>query len=570
MTTVDLEKLREEVTAIAELTNFSRASLIPVLRNIKEKYRGIDGEAMQVVADILGMHPVEVDAVSTFYAFLQPETQGRFVFRLCRTYSCELAGKEEVAAQLQRDLGIGFGETSADGAFSLEWANCMGMCDQGPALLVNEEVYAHLTPARASEIVADYRRVVEDEAAGRSVDTRPAGLEVADIKGAANELTFSIIPAGDGLAKALAMSRVDIIDMVRDSKLKGRGGAGFPTGIKWNLAAAEKRTPKYLMCNADEGEPGTFKDRLILSDHADLVMEGMTIGARAIGASLGLIYLRAEYGYLRPHLNEVIRRRKEAGLLGQDIGGIEGFNFNIMVAMGAGAYVCGEETALIESLEGFRGEPRNRPPFPVVSGFLNRPSVVNNVETLAWVPCILSKGVEWFKSIGTENSTGHKLFSVSGDCARPGVYEFPFGITVAQLLKEVGGENAKAVQIGGASGRCVPEKDFERRLAFEDIPTGGSVIVVGPDRDMLALAHNLLHFFVDESCGQCTPCRLGNGKLLEGAEMLRDGTCTADYLEELKGLANTMQVASKCGLGQTSSVAFMSILEHFGDEIHAR
>jgi [NiFe] hydrogenase diaphorase moiety large subunit len=390
------------------------------------------------------------------------------------------------------------------------------------------------------------------------------------IKTQTNQLTFSTIPTNEGLNKALAMPRVDIIDMVRDSKLKGRGGAGFPTGIKWNFAAAEKRVPKYIMCNADEGEPGTFKDRLILSEYADLVMEGMTIGARAIGASLGLIYLRAEYGYLRKHLEDVVKERKAAGLLGQNIGGIEGFNFNIMVAMGAGAYVCGEETALIESLEGFRGEPRNRPPFPVVSGFLNRPSVVNNVETLAWVPCILAKGVDWFKSIGTSNSTGHKLFSVSGDCEKPGVYEFPFGITVAELLAEVGGSDAKAVQIGGASGRCVPKKDFERRLAFEDIPTGGSIIVIGPGRDMLDLAHNIMDFFVDESCGQCTPCRLGNAKLLEGVEMLKEGICTDVYMDELKGLANTMQVASKCGLGQTSSVALLSILEHFGDEIYGR
>ncbi len=390
------------------------------------------------------------------------------------------------------------------------------------------------------------------------------------IKTQGNTLTFSAIPAGEGLRKALAMPRVDIIDMVRDSKLKGRGGAGFPTGIKWNFAAAEKRTPKYVMCNADEGEPGTFKDRLILSEYADLVMEGMTIGGRAIGASLGLIYLRAEYAYLRKHLEDTIKRRKAENLLGQNICGVEGFNFNIMVAMGAGAYVCGEETALIESLEGFRGEPRNRPPFPVVSGFLNRPSVVNNVETLAWVPCIMVNGVDWFKSIGTNNSTGHKLFSVSGDCEKPGVYEFPFGITVADLLKEVGGSDAKAVQIGGASGRCVPKKDFERRLAFEDVPTGGSVIVIGPGRDMLDLAHNIMDFFVDESCGQCTPCRVGNDKLLKGVEMLKAGTCSDEYLDELKGLANTMQVASKCGLGQSSSVALLSIIEHFGDEIHGR
>jgi len=383
-----------------------------------------------------------------------------------------------------------------------------------------------------------------------------------------NELTFASIPPGEGLKKALEMSRVDIIDTVRDSKLKGRGGAGFPTGVKWNFAAAEKHPRKYIICNADEGEPGTFKDRLILSEYPELVLDGMTIGARAMNAALGLIYLRAEYGYLRAHLEEAIRARREAGLLGEDIGGIKGFDFDIMVAMGAGAYVCGEETALIESLEGFRGEPRNRPPFPVVSGFLSRPSVVNNVETLAWVSCIFAKGVDWFKSVGTDISAGHKLFSISGDCERPGVYEFPFGITVAELLEEVGGEDAKAVLIGGASGRCVPRSQFERHLAFEDIATGGSVVVFSPKRDMLAVAHNLLDFFVDESCGQCTPCRLGNGKLLEGVEMLQAGTCTLEYLNDLKALANTMQVAAKCGLGQTSSVAFLSILEHFGDEIH--
>jgi [NiFe] hydrogenase diaphorase moiety large subunit len=566
MVAAELAQLRKEVEEVAARTNFSRASLIPILRKVKQKYHGIDSEAMQLIADVLGIHSAEVDAVATFYSFIQPDLQGQFIFRLCRTYSCELAGKEEVAKQLEKELGIGFGQTTADGAYSLEWANCMGMCDQGPAMLVNEDVYSQLTPGKISEIVADYRKRVAAGEDGHQPEVHADGEHMK----ARNELTFSKIRPGDGLKKALTMTRADIIDTVRDSKLKGRGGAGFPTGIKWNFAAAERRSPKYVMCNADEGEPGTFKDRLILSQYPDLVMEGMTIAGRAIGAPLGLIYLRAEYGYLRPHLEAVIKRRTEANLLGDNIVGVQGFNFRIMVAMGAGAYVCGEETALIESLEGFRGEPRNRPPFPVVSGFLNRPSIVNNVETLAWVPCILSKGIDWFKSIGTEISTGHKLFSVSGDCKNPGVYEFPFGLTINELLRQVGGEDAKAVQIGGASGRTVPKKDFERKLSFEDIPTGGSIIVIGPDRDMLELAHNMLDFFVDESCGQCTPCRLGNAKLLQGVEMMKAGTCTPEYCEELMGLANTMQTASKCGLGQTSSVAFMSILEHFGDECHGR
>ena len=366
------------------------------------------------------------------------------------------------------------------------------------------------------------------------------------------------------------MSRPDIIDTVSASGMKGRGGAGFPTGMKWNFAGSEKGDEKYVICNADEGEPGTFKDRVILTEFPDLVFAGMTIAGRAIGASLGIVYLRGEYTYLRSHLNAVIKKRRAAGLLGENVGGVQGFDFDIIVALGAGAYVCGEETALIESLEGFRGEPRNRPPFPVVAGFRNCPTTVNNVETLASAACIFAKGVDWFKSFGTDRSTGFKLFSISGDCEKPGVYEFPFGITVEDLLKEVGGSDAKAVQIGGASGTCVPRKDFSRQMAFEDIPTGGSVIVFGPGRDMLDVAENFLEFFVDESCGQCTPCRLGNVKMLEAVQPLKDGTCSAEYIAELRELNVTMQVASKCGLGQTSSNAFMSILDHFGDEIMNR
>jgi len=395
-------------------------------------------------------------------------------------------------------------------------------------------------------------------------------VTTASIESQGNALTYATIEADAGLRAAAAVSRPDIIDTVSASGLKGRGGAGFPTGMKWNFCAAEKAEQKYIICNADEGEPGTFKDRVILTRFADLVLEGMTIGGRAIGATLGIVYLRAEYRYLRPHLVEVIKRRREQGLLGRNVMGVEGFDFDVITALGAGAYVCGEETALIESLEGFRGEPRNRPPFPVVAGLLNNPTVVNNVETLAAVACIFAKGAEWFRGFGTDKSTGYKLFSVSGDCERPGVYEFPWGISVADLLEEVGGQGAKAVQIGGASGICVPAKDFARRLAFEDIPTGGSVMVIGPQRDILDVAENFLEFFVEESCGQCTPCRLGNAKMLECVQLLKKGACAPEYLADIKALGDTMQVASKCGLGQTSSSALLSILEHFGDEITGR
>jgi [NiFe] hydrogenase diaphorase moiety large subunit len=372
-----------------------------------------------------------------------------------------------------------------------------------------------------------------------------------------------------GLKKALALSRPDIIEEMRQSGLKGRGGAGFPTGMKWNFAASAKAEEKFVICNADEGEPGTFKDRIILQEHADLVFEGMTIAGKAVGAKEGILFLRGEYTYLKPHLEAVLAKRREQKLLGKGIQGTD-LEFDIRVFMGAGAYICGEETALIEALEGFRGEPRNRPPFPVNTGFLGRPSVVNNVETLASAACILQKGADWWKQKGTAQSTGIKIFSISGDCGKPGVYEFPMGITVAQLLKEVEGVGAKAVQVGGASGQCIPASQFERTIAFEDIPTGGSIIVFGQHRDMLDVLHNFLDFFVDESCGQCTPCRRGNVKLLEGVELLKEGKCSMAYLQELCALGETMQIASKCGLGQSSPSAFLSVVKNFREELMGR
>ncbi len=383
-------------------------------------------------------------------------------------------------------------------------------------------------------------------------------------------LTFASIELDAGLKAALAKPRSDLIAEVTASQLKGRGGAGFPTGVKWNLAAAAQADVKFVICNADEGEPGTFKDRVILTDHADLVFEGMTIGGYAIGSNTGILYLRGEYTYLRPHLDAVLAARRQKGLLGKNVAGKQGFDFDIEIRMGSGAYVCGEETALIESLEGCRGEPRNRPPFPVDTGFNNKPSIVNNVETFAWVTCILVKGSAWFKAIGTQRSTGLKIMSVSGDCAQPGIYEFPLGITIAKMLEAVGGVGAKAVQIGGASGQCIPASEFNRTIAYEDVSTGGAIIVFGPHRDMLAVARNFLEFFVEESCGQCTPCRDGNPKLLEGVELLEQGRCSMRYLNELASLGETMQVASKCGLGQSSPNAFLSIIKNFKGEVMGR
>jgi [NiFe] hydrogenase diaphorase moiety large subunit len=385
-------------------------------------------------------------------------------------------------------------------------------------------------------------------------------------------MTFASIEAEAGLRAALALDPPGVVASVKDSKIKGRGGAGFPTGLKWELAAAAPARDghRYVVCNADEGEPGTFKDRVILSEWPDLVFEGMTIAGYAIGATEGVLYLRAEYTYMLEALETCLARRRAANLLGTGIMGEASFAFDITIHMGSGAYVCGEETALLESLEGKRGEPRNRPPFPVVAGLNQAPTTVNNVETFAWVSAILAKGAEWFSGIGTEKSSGLKLLSVSGDVTLPGVYEFPFGVTIAELLKATGGEGAKAVVIGGASGTCVFPSDFTRTIGYEDLSTGGAVIVIGANRDLLDVAENFQEFFVDESCGQCTPCRMGNVKILEGIRMLKKGECTPEYLRELCGLGGTMQIASKCGLGQSSPNVFLSIVNNNQSEILSR
>lgn len=377
---------------------------------------------------------------------------------------------------------------------------------------------------------------------------------------------FSKYIPGDAVKQAVAIGREDILFELKTSGLKGRGGAGFPTSTKWMLTAASVAEKKFIVCNADEGEPGTFKDRVLLLEYPELVFEGMVIAGFTIGAKHGIVYLRGEYEYMLEELEDYLSGMRTNNILGTNICG-KGFDFDISIRLGSGAYVCGEETALIESLEGNRGEPRNRPPYPVNTGYLGYPTVVNNVETLASVPHIITKGGEWFKRFGTNKSTGSKLFSISGDCERPGVYELPWGTTVTDVLTLVGAKNTKAVQVGGASGVCIPKSQFDRQLAYEDAATGGSIIIFNETRDMLHVLQNFMEFFVEESCGQCTPCRVGNTKLLEGVERIRKGEYTFSYVNTLKDLGKTMQVASKCGLGQSSPNAFISILENFKEEI---
>lgn len=378
---------------------------------------------------------------------------------------------------------------------------------------------------------------------------------------------FSEYKQGEAIKKILTMSREDILFELRESKLKGRGGAGFPTATKWMLTAAAKSDKKYVICNADEGEPGTFKDRVLLQEYTELLFDGMVIAGYVVGSNEGIVYLRGEYQYMYNDLLKFLDEMRSLNLLGKNILGKEGFDFDITIRLGAGAYVCGEETALIESLEGHRGEARNRPPFPVNTGFMGKPTTVNNVETLCAAAQITVKGGIWFREHGTDKSTGSKLLSVSGDCNKPGVYELPFGTKITELLEIVDAKNTKAVQIGGASGVCIPKSQFDRTISYEDVATGGSIMIFNESRSMIKVLKNFMEFFVEESCGQCTPCRVGNVKLLEGIEMIENNEYTFRYINQLKDLCKTMQLASKCGLGQSSPNSFLSILENFKEEI---
>lgn len=365
----------------------------------------------------------------------------------------------------------------------------------------------------------------------------------------------------DTLAEAIKKDKNIFIQELIDSGLRGRGGAGFPTGFKWKFTQSAPGDEKYVICNADEGEPGTFKDRVILQEVPCKILAGMALCGHTIGAKKGFIYLRGEYIWIKNGLQKKIDEMHKAFKT-------MNLDFTIEIRMGSGAYICGEETALIESMEGKRGEPRNKPPFPALKGFRGKPTVVNNVETLIYALIISEIGASKFKSLGSADSAGSKVFSVSGDTPKAGVYELELGMKLSDFVEEFGDGDTKAVQIGGASGFCVPRRKFnDTIIGFEGIPTGGSMMLFNSHRSMYNVLNNYLDFFAEESCGQCPPCRIGCQQLLEGIKAIKEKRKGADYLDDLFKLTETMQIASKCGLGQSVANAFTSIIEEFKEEI---
>jgi [NiFe] hydrogenase diaphorase moiety large subunit len=544
--------------------------LLQILREVQASLLCIAPSTMRSIADALKIPLTQVQAATEFYSFLSSEPVGRFDIRMSDSITDHMLGSREIADYLCEKLDIGAGQTRSDGAVSFHFTSCTGLCDQGPAALVNGLALSRLDSARIDRIA---ELVNSDTPLS---EWPPEFFHVEDNIRQSSLLLEGALEPGAAIRQALSRGRDATFDELEQSGLRGRGGAGFNTAWKWRFCyegpeedpfcpVDKTASERFVVCNADEGEPGTFKDRVLLNTYAHEVFEGMTVCAALVGARQGYLYLRGEYLHLHEPLLRVLEERRRLNLLGANIAGQDDFDFDIKIHLGAGAYICGEESALIESLEGKRGTPRNRPPYPVTHGYLGKPTVVNNVETFVSAARIALYGGAWFAAKGTEKSKGTKILSISGDCARPGIYEYPFGATIAEILTDCGATETLGVQIGGPSGTFISAHEFDRKLAFEDLATGGSFIVFNQTRDVLEITRNFTHFFAHESCGFCTPCRVGTSLLRNMLDKICEGHGTPYDLVELTHLAKLVKTTSHCGLGQTAANPILSTLERYPD-----
>ncbi|PKM39688.1 MAG: NADH-quinone oxidoreductase subunit F [Firmicutes bacterium HGW-Firmicutes-9] len=517
---------------------------------------------------------------------------------VCGGTGCTSSGSPAIREHLEKELQ----KQGLDEEIKVVQTGCFGLCALGPIMIVYPEgtFYSRVTEDDVTEIVSEHLlkgRPVERLVYNPKTEEMPHGVtslnETPFYKsqerialrncGVINPEEIDEYIALDGylaLGKALTeMKPQEVIDLIKASGLRGRGGAGFPTGTKWQFAANNASDEKFVICNADEGDPGAFMDRSVLEGDPHAVLEAMAIAGYAIGGTHGYIYVRAEYPIAVKRLKIAIDQAREYGLLGKNIFGTD-FSFDIDIRLGAGAFVCGEETALMTSIEGFRGEPRNKPPFPAVKGLFGKPTIINNVETFANIPQIIVKGPEWFSSMGTECSKGTKVFALGGKINNTGLVEIPMGTTLRQILFEIGGgipggKKFKAAQTGGPSGGCIPAEhldtpiDYENLKAIGSMMGSGGLIVMDEDNCMVDVARFFLEFTVDESCGKCTPCRIGTRRLLEMLNKITEGNGTLEDLDKMEELCHYIMNNALCGLGQTAPNPVLSTLKYFKDEYMA-
>ena len=614
MSDLDLSSLHSILTPFAPQ---GRTALLPALHAAQSIYGYLPEPVAAEVGRALRVPLADVYGVIDFYAMFYRKPMGKTIVRVCGDPACALAGGEDVLRAVCRHLNVEPDEMSADGEFTVEHAPCLGLCEHAPAILVGEKTIGRADPASLPLRFRDIRQTGGFAGAGEHTGSVIGGdirlLTANCDQGRPTPMTHYQSQGGySALKKALTMSPDAVIAEVKASGLVGRGGAAFPTGVKWEgaakapaeglvLSAAEglvlsgaegpalsvaegpvlsgaegpalsvAEGPKYVVCNADESEPGTFKDRVLMEEDPHRVIEGLIIAAYAIGARKGYIYIRAEYPYAFKVMREAVDEARRAGYLGQDILGTE-FELELELRMGAGAYICGEETALFESIEGKRGFPRVKPPFPTTHGLFGQPTAINNVETLANVPLILAQGAAAYRKIGTEKSPGSKLFCVSGQVQRPGLYEVPFGVTIRHLLFDLAGglkpgRKLQAVLFGGAAGAFATEKDLDVKMSFEDLRAAGlalgsGVVMVFDDTaDLRDALRRLGRFFAHESCGKCYPCQLGTQRQHEILERVAGGRTRPGDAERLADVGWTMTDASLCGLGQTAASAVLSAMK---------
>ena len=562
-----------------------RSELLPALHAIQSRVGWISQPALNYVCKRLAVAPADAYGVATFYALYATTPRPPTVAHICDDIACRLAGAEALCATLEREIGPA-GEPLDDGRTTWIRSPCLGLCDRAPAMLLTAAGADERRRSAGSIDAATVAAMVGPDASGwtagrdTSLPQRPdQRSRLLGRVGVVDPGSLDDYRAHGGyaaLTSAIKMGPEAVIAEVTASRLVGRGGAAFPTGRKWAAVAAQSARPHYLVCNADESEPGTFKDRVLLEGDPFALVEAMTIAAFATGCELGYLYVRGEYPEAEAAVTAAIDQARTAGFLGADILG-SGFGFDIEIRRGAGAYICGEETALFESIEGKRGEPRNKPPFPVEVGLFGKPTVVNNVETLANVPLIVLGGSAAFAAIGTEGSTGPKLFCLSGHVARPGVYEVAFGATLRELIEMAGGvpggRAIKTILLGGAAGVFVGPEVLDTPLTFEATRAigatlgSGVIMVFDETADLVDTLRRIAQFFRDESCGQCVPCRVGSVRQEELLARLAAGSTVRPRDEELallREIGQVMRDASICGLGQTASSAIESALRQPG------
>jgi NADH-quinone oxidoreductase subunit F len=553
----------------------SRSAILPALWIAQEQEGYLTTEAMEYVGSLLDLTPAQVHDTASYYVMFRFRPLGKVHLEICTNLSCALRGADELIESTCRKLGVREGEVSADGRFSVERVECLAACGGGPAIQVNGEWLEHCTPS-------DIDRVLSGEAIYRPFDWPKSPGETFLLRnvykeGSASLATYKAAGGYGNLKKYLGMPPGDIVEIVKKSGLRGRGGAGFPTGLKWSFLPKDNPKPRYLCVNADESEPGTFKDRLIIEKDPHQLIEACLVSTHAIQSKTCFIYIRGEFHEGIRTLEAAVEEAYKAGLIGKNILGT-GVDIDIVVHGGAGAYECGEETALLESLEGKRGQPRLKPPFPATHGLYGCPTIVNNVETIACVPLILDKGPEWFASYGTEKNGGPKLYCVSGHVNRPGTYELPMGkITLRRLIDEVAGgitpgRSLRAVVPGGSSTPVLTPDEIDVAMDFDSIAKAGSMlgsaatIVMDDSTCMVWMAERLTYFYKHESCGKCSPCREGTGWMLRILQKIEAGQGTERDLDTLFQVCDSIAGKTLCPFGDAAIAPPQSTLKKFRDE----